>query len=446
MPEAYIGVDWGTHSSKWCYQDSRNRKLVGQIWDSTVWRVGESLAMHPIGLRYKGDRGEGQLKRKLIRDPDQPFWEGERRKLGATLGEAIVFSLYSLLSDAQKTLKSSGVSLDDMGPVSVRFSHPNWVTPDTVTALQCYRDAAVVALSALHETPEETTSKGSLQITAGGLKDLVARHGARISSLGVLPPLYDHNKYQECLKGSVENIRWEFVFESCAAGFPYLIQAEPEVFNPEELKYAEHAWVRKILVVDIGAGSTDSGYMLRTIQRDSRTYRPVRPLLIWLPAAPAFERAGNWLTDRILEDWIKEGRPARTFAEAEDYKTSGVTAWYTKAYVDEWCCSIAERVAEYMRTVPDMIRLPKEPHLQIVVTGGSSAVQPIKRHLIDGVKQALKERGIGTQLSGRTSLIDPPTSDLLGRGYTDVQAAQLAVSLGASHPRMTELKHYPQGL
>lgn len=100
----------------------------------------------------------------------------------------------------------------------------------------------------------------------------------------------------------------------------------------------------------------------------------------------------------------------------------------------------------YISAVPDNTRLPKPPSLEVVITGGSSAVEPVKGHILDGVKKALKEKGVGTSLSEKTRPLSPVTAELLGKGYTDIQCAQLAVSLGAAHPMMTELKHYPEGM
>jgi hypothetical protein len=446
MSEACIGVDWGTHSSKWCYQDLERRTLVGDLWDSQVWRVEGHLAMFPILRHYRGECGESGLKRKLIDDPDQPFWDGARPKLGASLGEAIVFSLLCLLCDAHAALSERGLGVKDRGPVSVRFSHPNWVTADSVAALQSYRDAVVVALSAFQEEVEAGPSADSFQLPIDQLRDVVARHRPCAQDLEPLPLMYDHAAYARCLKGRAGSVEWELVFESCAAGFPYLVESEPDVFSPDDFADAQYERWRKILVVDIGAGSTDAGYMLRTVRLDSRTEEPESPLLIWLPAAPGFGMAGNWLTDKIRDDWISAGRPSTTRVEAEDYKISGVTDWYAKPYVEEWCRSIAARVAEYMRRVPDNARLPRKPALELVITGGSSAVQPVKPSLIQAVVQALKDRGIQPLLSEATSPLGTSIPSLGSAGYSDIQCAQLAVCFGASHPWMADLKHYPQGL
>jgi hypothetical protein len=213
---------------------------------------------------------------------------------------------------------------------------------------------------------------------------------------------------------------------------------EPELFDGGAVTDAQF---RKVLVIDIGAGSTDAGYMLRTIRRDPRTNKPSEPILIWMPAAAALDLAGTWLTDHIYADWHQQGRKA-TRSEAEDYKTSGVTEWYSRPYVKKWCDDIAAHVAHYMSGVRDTMRLPHKPFLELVVTGGSSAVAPIKPALLEGVKDSLLRRGIGAGVVEGTAVIEPYLAALSQGGYSDTQMAQLAVSLGASHPKMVDLTHY----
>jgi hypothetical protein len=432
MDSGCIGIDWGTYSSKWCYTAADGNVVVGRIWDSRVWREDDDLVMYPLELRYQGQFGEEQLKRKLIFDPDQPFWEGERHRLKTTLGEAVVFSLLALLSDARETLTTRGISLAHSNVLPVRFSHPNWIEPESIPSLQNYRDAVVVALSGFFDVLCHGTPEGAIKAPIQCLREFV-KDNKQISGLPSFPPAYSYDEYQACATGAVGTLSWALVFESCAAGFPYIVSSPAGLVAP---------WIRKILVVDIGAGSTDCGYMLRTIQHGKNEGKP---LLIWLPSAPAFERAGNWLTDQILADWRNQGQTQRTKAEAEDYKTSGVTDWYHKPFVKEWCNSITERVEHYMRNVRDEIRLPRDPGLEIVITGGSSAVKPIGEHILGGVIFALTARGISPNLIKATTIVGPP-KQMPGGGYTDVQYAQLAVCLGASHPGLTQFKHYPNGL
>lgn len=438
--DAYIGVDWGTHSSKWCYQDSSGRVVVGGIWDSRVWRIGDSLAMFPLSRRYFGDHGVNALKRKLIHDPGQAFWSGERSDIRATLGEAVVFSLATLLLDAVARLKASGIDISKAERLKIRFSHPNWITPEAVAALQSYRDAAVIALTVTKSGVTNAVSENDgFSVPLAALKTLIGERKQHVAKLEGFPREYEYKAYRRCSTGEDDGVGWEFVFESAAAGFPYIVEREPDLFAGDTS--SGEAKFRKLLVVDIGAGSTDAGYMLRTIRLDPRTHQPSEPILIWMPAAAALDMAGTWLTDQIHADWHQQGRKA-TRTEAEDYKTSGVTDWYSKPYVTKWCSDIANHVAHYMSAVQDTVRLPHKPFLEVVVTGGSSAVTPVKAGLLDGVKDALSKRGIGAGVVDGTEVIRPYLSAFAQGGYSDTQMAQLAVSLGASHPRMVDLTHY----
>lgn len=438
--DAYIGVDWGTHSSKWCYQESSGKVVVGEIWDSRVWRIGDCLAMFPSSRRYFGDHGVNALKRKLIHDPGQAFWTGERSDIGASLGEAVVFSLATLLLDAVAKLKSSGINVANADTLKVRFSHPNWITPEAVAALQCYRDAAVIALSVTKSGLTGALSeRDGRSVPLASLRELIGRRQDHAGRLEMFPSEYEYRAYRRCANGIDEGVGWEFVFESAAAGFPYIAEMEPDLFDGDIT--SDHAKFRKILVVDIGAGSTDAGYMLRTIRLDPQSKQPSEPILIWLPAAAALDMAGTWLTDQIHADWHQQGRKA-TRTEAEDYKTSGVTDWYSKPYVAKWCTDIATHVSHYMSGVRDSMRLPHMPFLEIVVTGGSSAVNPVKQSLLDGVRAALAKREIGAGVVDGTEIIKPYLAAFASGGYSETQMAQLAVSLGASHPRMVDLTHY----
>ncbi|MBI1750534.1 MAG: hypothetical protein HYR59_07690 [Acidobacteria bacterium] len=446
MPVAFLGIDWGTHSSKWCYQDLLNHRYVGTVWDSRVWRIGESLAMFPLQTHYAALEGEAALKRKLINDPDQSFWEGPRRKLGVTLGEAVVFSLLALLADAERKLNEKDLSLRDTDELTIRFSHPNWISQHAVPALQNFRDAAFVALTGFIEMTSVVSVEDSFHMQAPQLRSAVERHLSSLPSLTPLPETYSHEAYSRSLAGNAGHIQWQLVFESCAAGLPQLAELESELFDGGAVDPNQHARIRKLLVVDIGAGSTDFGYMLRTILPDPRTDAPTGPALLWLPAAPAFERAGNWLTERIHADWEAQGRKT-TPEEAEIYKTSGATDWYEKPYVREWCTSIAERVEHYVRQLPDKRYLygHRFPPLQIVLTGGSSSVKPIARTVVDRVKTALVARGVAAEVAGNTKSTRCALPSFATQGYSEDRLAQLAVCIGASHPYFAKLKYYPEG-
>lgn len=393
--------------------------------------------------RFQDPRRETALKRKLIQDPDQSFWDGPRPKLGVTLGEAVVFSILCLLIDAQRTMLDRGRTLVNGRSATLRFSHPNWITEDNVRALECYRDAVVVATSIFLEGLDFKSGPRSINIAADALRSAVQRHRVIMSRLRKFPSQYTHREYLDCSTGSINGTTWELVFESCAAGFPYVLEGEYDTFESELRKFPATRRIRKILVVDVGAGSTDAGYLVRTIR--PRNVRGImKPLLIWLPAADALEVAGRWLTDKILADFKQQGRHV-TAAEAEDYKISS-QIWYEKPYVREWTALIADHVAEYVRGICDEICLPNNPELEVVLTGGSSVVEPLRDETLRQVRSALRRRGIGEALSDATKLIEVAHPESLGRSYRAVEVAQLAVSLGASDPRLADLKAYPEGL
>jgi hypothetical protein len=438
---AYLGVDWGTHSSKWAFQKPGLNPLVGPIWDSAVSRIASNLAMHTTEQRHQDPSREVALKRKLIQDPDQSFWDGPRPKLGVTLGESVVFSLLCLLIDAERTLNGRGLSVREPGSV-IRFSHPNWISEESVRALSCFRDAAVVALAAFLNEVGQGNIDSRISIDSGALKNAVQKHKPFVDGLPAFPGHYSHADYDRCTRGSIGGIKWEFVFESCAAGFPYLLQDDRDTFENTLRKFPAARRLRKVLVVDVGAGSTDAGYLVRTVRpRDSQGI--MQPLLIWLPAADALERAGRWLTDRIHADLKQQGRRV-TVDEAEEFKLTRQSAWLTKPYVSEWSDAIATHVAEYAKSLRDDVCLPNKPELEIVVTGGSSAVQPMRDEVLKQVSLALVERGL--PIGNFSKLIEPESFGLQSSGYEKVRIAQLAVSLGASDPYLSELKAYPDGL
>ena len=438
----HLGIDWGTHSSKWVCQGESSSPVIGSIWDSSICRLEDRLHMFTLDERFQDPNRETALKRKLIQDPDQSFWEGPRPKLGVTLGEAVVFSILSLLFDAKRTLLARSKVLGQDGSV-VRLSHPNWISDDNVRALKCFRDAAVVAMDIFLAGIEHQFGNGTFSIATGELRSGVLSHLPILSGLPDFPARYSHQEYMACSQGVLQGVKWEFIFESCAAGFPYLVEGERETFAEDLRKFPATNRIRKILVVDIGAGSTDAGYMVRTVRpRDSKGI--MKPLLIWVPAADALEVAGRWLTDKILADSRQQGHRI-TPVEAEDSKIRNQD-WYVKPYLREWTTLIGDHVGEYVHGIRDDICLPNNPALEVVLTGGSSVVAPLRAEILRRVKSSLQLRGLGVGFSDATKSIDVMRSQPLGRTYREVEVAQLAVSLGASDPLLADLKAYPEGL
>ena len=437
---SFLGIDWGTHSSKWVYQHEHKSgaPIIGEMWDSGVSRIENDLVFFPLENRARDIHRETGLKRKLIQDPDQSFWDGPRPKLGVTLGEAVVFSILSLLLDAERVIKRKKLSLRGTS-LTVRFSHPNWIEDTNIRALQCFRDAAVVALNIfLGQGSPQKAAEIRFQVDA--LRRSVAEARRLLTDLRDFPEMYIHSQFQKCIHGDVGAVQWSLVFESCAAGFPYLIDGEQDIFEEDLRKLSVNRRIRKILVVDVGAGSTDSGYLIRTVRpRDSQ--KIMRPLLLWLPAANALEVAGRWLTDKILFDMKQQGRRV-TPVEAEQFKITQAHSWIKKPYLREWCGLISDSVGEYVSGIRDDVCLPKEPNLEVVVTGGSSAVEPMRTAVLDKVRGALKDRGC----AAGANMLKVASLKSVASGYREVQIAQLAVALGASDPYLSELKSYPEGL
>ncbi len=110
----------------------------------------------------------------------------------------------------------------------------------------------------------------------------------------------------------------------------------------------------------------------------------------------------------------------------------------------EWSGRIAAHIGEYAKSIHDDVCLPNKPALEVVITGGSSAVNSMRIEVVDQVKAALIGRGIS--IGESTSLSEAQAFGLDENQYDSVRVAQLAVSLGASHPYLSELKAYPSGL
>ena len=97
-----------------------------------------------------------------------------------------------------------------------------------------------------------------------------------------------------------------------------------------------------------------------------------------------------------------------------------------------------------VRTIPNDKWLPNNPALEVVITGGSSAVKPMREEVLNRTRTALCQRGLSEEFSYMTHLIEPKSDFHLNRAYRDIELAQLAVCLGASDPLLTELKSYAQ--
>jgi hypothetical protein len=105
-----------------------------------------------------------------------------------------------------------------------------------------------------------------ISVVVDDIRKAVQRHHTAADQLPKLPLQYTHDAYLSCSQGEPHKIKWELVCESCAAGFAYILEGEPGTFEEDLTRFPANERIRKILVVDVGAGSTDAGYMLRVIR------------------------------------------------------------------------------------------------------------------------------------------------------------------------------------
>ena len=212
--------------------------------------------------------------------------------------------------------------------------------------------------------------------------------------------------------------KWRFIVESGAAGIPYLrIMQLPKAKGIEGLG--------KLLVVDVGAGSTDVGYMLRTsnVNTGEPNFYHFRP-------ASAFRIAGNHLTEDLMKYYGAKNRPMG-YQEAEAQKTSG-TGWCDLPFVAAWKRHICDHVETYVSGIPDERWLPQPKPLNIVVTGGSGLVPGLKDSLVRAVRNALQTRNLSTETCNAVIAVNryEPRFDF----RTEADVARRAVCFGAADP------------
>ncbi|HYX72853.1 MAG TPA: hypothetical protein VE732_08780 [Nitrososphaera sp.] len=426
--KALIGIDWGTHSSKWTWSflESDSQLTSGQffrILRSDVrldnnQRIFLSTEEPPSGSIF-----EFSLKGTLIRDPYGSFWEGHRRRSKLSLGELVSFSLWFLLGEAYESLCSrTGIEPDI---VDVRFSLPNWVGSDNAAAARSsYEQAARVACQIFVKerrgwSRESTPSREEWHST---VEAVLAELGIS-DDAEVIVATKDFAALLQHTFIVAPGVSFRFVAESSAVGLTGLRDVEA---------YLEgHKYLRKILVVDVGAGSTDIGYVLRTIPQGAGE------ALIQLPPANTCRFAGEELSRSIVEIYRSRGDRI-TDAEAELIKTMGEDKdWLNHPAVDEWRSRIADHVLSYVSALPDQRWLPEEPALQILITGGSGVVIGLGEKILEAAKKGLERCAAPRKVIDATSLMK-----LRLEGPVANDANRLAVALGAASNDFPRLNYY----
>ena len=407
----FVGVDWGTSSSKTICRRRDGYFFPHQpIFSSNLVHNHNRLTFAP-----NDDYSEPQskpLKEILIQDPlGQPFWDSDRLDIDASLGDAIAFSLCCLLVDAIDRLP-----LDSA--IELGFSFPNWLadpTEETLAAASNYRDAVAVAIELYAENPTDKLPHPGNSFPLRQWKEMVTNTRRNMSAyLNELPKFDVTNMTRVSFERAA--LSWGFLVESGAAGLPYLKR-----MNLEEVHGLPG--FAKVLVVDVGAGSTDVGYMVHSQRKETSD-----ATFYYFPPASSFPEAGNTLTKDLRKYFAARGE-RMTLQEAEARKLVD-RSWIDAPFAGAWRRRIAEHIATYVEGIPDDLWLPKAVSLNIVLTGGSGLVSRLKEDVNEAVNRALKARKTAQATIRKTIVASGRIPGL--KLADEVKIAQCAVAIGAS--------------
>jgi hypothetical protein len=435
LQKIYLGIDWGTHPSKWAAKIVQNQMELtsksGVIKSELVFN-GKEIIINPDADYYPEKERKHSLKKKIINDPFAPFWEHNRKDIGMPLGMGVVFSICSLFGAFINKLKSENIIMNAAVDLDIGFSFPNWLSDDdeeSKIAVNNYHQAILASCYVFQ------FFKSDLPIP--NIPYPVDKWNALVKKIQekLIPPdnfvieISDMAKNVYYLNDfNNEHFKWRYLVESCAAGLPYLRTIE--IQEPPGLR-----GLGKLLVIDIGAGSTDIGYMLRTIslynQENLYYFRPASSLNI----------AGNDLTEEIKR-FRRIAERAVTFSEAEDYKISRTEEWADKPFVDIWRKSIGKHVNEYIANLQDHRWLNSNVPLEIIITGGSGLVYGLPEEIQTSVSTGLRKRGLSENISENTRAVN---KSIPGWNFETVEDyARCAVAIGCSDPDKPLLKHLPR--
>jgi hypothetical protein len=385
MSKLFLGVDWGTHSSKWsCSVGDRDYLRRMPTFYSELLHENGELTFAPSEERWakSEDNLRRSLKGVLIHDPlGASFWNSVREDTGTSLGEAVTFSLCCLLADAKRQI-STHTEVKEFADVELGFSFPNWVVEQgrsAKAASKHFQEAVAVAVELMCRFGVDDLPRPDrpfkISEWRAQVKEVLSAIPANNDS-----PLTVENITRRSFHSRDESIRYRFLMESGAAGLPYLralkLEGRPGL-----------AGLSKLLVVDVGAGSTDVGYMLRV-----QHIKTAKENLYFFPPAPSFNVAGNELTNDIIHYHRAKGEPM-TWARAEAQKLQ-TTNWAQLPFVDTWKKRICGHVWEYVCGIPDFRWLPVPVPLNVVLTGGSGLVSGLSTAVKEAVLSALEVRQV----------------------------------------------------
>ena len=435
----WVGVDWGTHSSKWWYTaEAASGKQVQpnalpSVVDSTIYRSGDDLLVGRERARIKRDLADARLKRLLLKDPQgASYWDAIREGIGISLGDAALLTLGCMLGDVASHVAAENLELTPSTEVQLRFSLPNWIGSDSEHAAARKRiyQTTVICAGLIELVGWERLPMIGAKVNSSEWRNIVTRVRSMPDVQQVLGRC--PNNFAEMVEGnhSIGGISWRLVAESSAAGYIPLCQLLREV--PRGSKTQKH-WV-KLLVVDVGAGSTDAGYLV-----SSRRVDDSELLMNYLPPARTLDYAGEQLTEMLRDYYLREHNRDLSVEEAETMKLTASDKWNSQQFVTDWRERIAKSVADYIFHVPDEARLgePAIGGLKIVLTGGSGLVPALDDAVRAAVIDSLGRRGVPGNVASRTEVVK-----LRPRIASDpIDAARRAVSTGSAQSDFAELAY-----
>lgn len=385
-----VGIDWGTHSSKWAYS-AQGKVNLGDVVSSNL-----SIGGGAISLSQDGELVG--LKRVAILDP-KLNWDAGFGPTDVPYKALVAFSISSLIRAAvEHRAREAGGSFDDhLRQSELRLSFPNWIGDELAPTFAGLRQAASVAVRILLENPAAVPNAPG----PARLDRFLSAYSSALASSKALEPSNEPMAVRDLVEFEDARIEIRYLMESVAAGLPSLefLEGLTEDGRHKAIRY------RRLLIVDSGAGSTDVGYMVLYRESEDEDYyfvyfRPCRQIPL----------GGNWLTDRL---WEKLGKTTNSFSEAEDYKLSLSTADRSEpgrfqAEVPDsrdWISGIAQPTLRYTGAVPKHTHMHQNISTDLVLTGGSSVVPGLAEGLLNGLPTASQA---AVARHGPTNLDFPP--------------------------------------